>query len=89
MSPFRSLAKFSSDMHIPSSSLSQPRPHSLRAFRSDWKAIHHAVLDATTLAKSAPRNDLRLGFSLQAEACRLPARGPMDNPGSEAASSAD
>jgi membrane-bound metal-dependent hydrolase YbcI (DUF457 family) len=54
MSPFRSSAKFSSDMHIPSSFLFQPRPHSLRVFGSDWKAIHHAVLDAMTLAKSTP-----------------------------------
>jgi hypothetical protein len=41
-------------MHIPSSFLSQPKPHSLRVFGSDWKAIHHAVLDAMTLTKRTP-----------------------------------
>jgi hypothetical protein len=41
-------------MHIPSSFLSQPRPHSLHVFGSDLKAIHHAVLDAMTLAKNTP-----------------------------------
>jgi hypothetical protein len=40
-------------MHIPSSFLSQPGAHLLQVSGSAWKASHHVVLDAMTLAKSA------------------------------------